>query len=161
MCTRSVHPSCLPLMWLQDIRDRPVGFPFEKTGAQSQLVSSGSMGSTDRRPLPNAPGTAQIARSANNRLGAVYSALHGFWMSRNTALNSGGQGSAAAPVRRDAYSVVLFDHTVSVSIANDFTNTPDDLLNKLLAYQSGGGTNFTLAIETAEKLMRQHWSTER
>ncbi|KAJ7763628.1 hypothetical protein DFH07DRAFT_1059276 [Mycena maculata] len=122
---------------------------------------SGSMGCTDREPLRNAPGTALISRSANNRLGAVYSALHGFWMSRNTALNnSGGQG-AAGPVRRDAYSVVLFDHTVSTCIANDFTNTPDQLLTKLLAYQSGGGTNFTLAIKTAEAVMRQHWSTER
>ncbi|KAJ7698920.1 hypothetical protein B0H17DRAFT_1049693 [Mycena rosella] len=122
---------------------------------------SSSMTGTDRRPLPNAPGTALILRSANNRLGAVYSALHGFWMSRNTALTSGSQRTAAAPVRRDAYSVVLFDDSVSVCIANDFTNTPDQLLNKLLAYRSGGGTNFTLGITTAETLMRRHWSTER
>ncbi|KAJ7430289.1 hypothetical protein FB451DRAFT_1500209, partial [Mycena latifolia] len=126
-----------------------------------QLNRSGSMGGTDRGPLRNAPGTALISRSSNNRLGAVYSALHGFWMSRNTALTSGGRGSAAVPARRDAYSVVLFDDTVSVCIANDFTNTPDELLNKLLAYQSGSGTDFTLAIKTAENLMRQYWSTER
>ncbi|KAJ7509859.1 hypothetical protein B0H11DRAFT_2270198 [Mycena galericulata] len=124
---------------------------------------SSSMAHTDRRPLRHAPGTAVISRSLNNRLGAVYSALHGFWMSRNTALSNNGVNAqaGAAPVRRDAYSVVLFDHTVSISIANDFTNTPDDLLNKLLAYRSGSGTNFTLAIATAETLMRQHWSTER
>ncbi|KAJ7117660.1 hypothetical protein C8R44DRAFT_791229 [Mycena epipterygia] len=121
---------------------------------------SGSMGDTDRGPLPNAPGTALILRTSNNRLGAVYSALHGFWMSRNAALTNVGRG-AAAPARRDAYSVVLFDHTISVCIANDFTNTPDDLLNKLLAYRSGGGTDFTSAIASAEQLMRQHWSTER
>ncbi|KAJ7656315.1 hypothetical protein DFH06DRAFT_1091207 [Mycena polygramma] len=121
---------------------------------------SGSMGFTDRGPLRNAPGTALISRSSNNRLGAVYSALHAFWMSRNTALSNSGQ-AAAAPVRRDAYSVVLFDHTVSVCIANDFANTPDALLNKLLAYQSGGGTDFTLALTTAQKLMQDHWSTER
>ncbi|KAJ7091563.1 hypothetical protein B0H15DRAFT_836658 [Mycena belliarum] len=121
---------------------------------------SGSMAAADRRPLPNAPGTALISRLSNNRLGAVYSALHAFWMSRNTALTSGARGSASPP-RRDAYSVVLFDHTMSICIANDFTNTPDELLNKLLAYQSGGGTDFTLAVKTAEALMRQHWSTER
>ncbi|KAJ6534677.1 hypothetical protein DFH09DRAFT_932195, partial [Mycena vulgaris] len=121
---------------------------------------SGSMAATDRGPLRNAPSTALISRSSNNRLGAVYSALHAFWMSRNTALNGGGRAAAPAG-RRDAYSVVLFDHTVSVCIANDFTNTPDDLLNKLLAYRSGGGTDFTLGITTAESLMRQHWSTER
>ncbi|KAJ7931761.1 hypothetical protein B0H13DRAFT_1957518 [Mycena leptocephala] len=111
------------------------------------------MAATDRGPLRNAPGTAQISRFSNNRLGAVYSALHGFWMSRNTALNNGGRASSLP--------VVLFDHTVSVCIANDFTNTPDDLLSKLLAYQSGGGTDFTLALTTAQKLMNDHWSTER
>ncbi|KAJ6514882.1 hypothetical protein C8R47DRAFT_1275662 [Mycena vitilis] len=121
---------------------------------------SGSMGFTDRGPLRNAPGTTLISRSSNNRLGAVYSALHAFWMSRNTALSNSGH-AAAAPVRRDAYSVVLFDHTVSVCIANDFANTPDALLNKLLAYQTGGGTDFTLALTTAQKLMQDNWSTER
>ncbi|KAF8216813.1 hypothetical protein K438DRAFT_1658303 [Mycena galopus ATCC 62051] len=121
---------------------------------------SGSMGGTDRAPLRNAPGTTLISRSSNNRLGAVYSALHGFWMSRNTALTSAGR-TTAAPIRRDAYSVVLFDHTASVCIANDFTNTPDQLLNRLLAFQSGGGTDFTLALATTKKLMQDHWSTER
>ncbi|KAJ7722957.1 hypothetical protein B0H16DRAFT_1895971 [Mycena metata] len=121
---------------------------------------SGSMGSTDRGPLQNAPGTPLIARYSNNRLGAVYSALHGFWMSRNTALNNGGRATAV-PARRDAYSVVLFDYGASVPIANDFTSTPDDLLHQLLAYETGGGTDFTLALTTARQLMRDHWSTER
>ncbi|TFY77300.1 hypothetical protein EWM64_g6712 [Hericium alpestre] len=40
---------------------------------------SGSMSSNDRRPLPNAPATDRIARASNNRLGAVLSALYGFW----------------------------------------------------------------------------------
>ncbi|KAJ7195854.1 hypothetical protein C8J57DRAFT_534894 [Mycena rebaudengoi] len=119
---------------------------------------SGSMACTDRQPLRNAPGTALIARHSNNRLGAVYSALHGFWMSRNTALNSGGQGAAA---RRDAYTVVLFDHTMATCVANDFASSPDDLLNKIIGTGAGGGTNFTGAIASAEALMRQHWSTER
>ncbi|KAJ6519114.1 hypothetical protein C8R45DRAFT_851769, partial [Mycena sanguinolenta] len=121
---------------------------------------SGSMGGTDRGPLPNAPGTPLILRSSNNRLGAVYSALHGFWMSRNTALSNTGRATSA-PIRRDAYSVVLFDHTVSIGIANDFTNTPDELLNRLVAFRSGGGTDFTLALTTAQKVMEDHWSNER
>ncbi|KAJ7066394.1 hypothetical protein C8F01DRAFT_1123111 [Mycena amicta] len=124
---------------------------------------SGSMGSSDRRPLANTPSTALIARSSNNRLGAVYSALHGFWLSRNTALNAGAQGAAAAaaPARRDAYSVILFDHNVSTCIANDFTSTPDRLLDLVLPIRAGGGTNFTAAIQTAQTLMGSHWSTER
>ncbi|KAF7309973.1 VWFA domain-containing protein [Mycena indigotica] len=120
---------------------------------------SGSMGYTDRRPLANTPSTTLISQSSNNRLGAVYSALHAFWLSRNTALNGGNQGTA--PVRRDAYSVILFDHAVSTCIANDFTSTPDKLLNLVLPYRTGGGTNFTAAIASAEALMETHWSTER
>ncbi|KAJ7289088.1 hypothetical protein C8J57DRAFT_1445420 [Mycena rebaudengoi] len=116
------------------------------------------MSHTDRRPLRNAPGTALIARHSKNRLGAVYSALHGFWMSRNTALNSGGQSAGA---RRDAYSVILFNDTTITCVANDFASSPDDLLNELIGFTTGGGTDFTGAISSAETLMRQYWSTER
>lgn len=118
------------------------------------------MRKTDRLPLENTPASTLISQILNNRLGAVYSALHGFWMSRNTALNSG-RGAESTPVRRDAYSVVLFDDDVSVCIANDFTNTPDQLLEKLLDYSCGKGTNYTEAITSAEALMCGHWSTER
>ncbi|KAF7370363.1 VWFA domain-containing protein [Mycena sanguinolenta] len=127
---------------------------------QQAFHVSSSMKSTDRGPLQNAPGTPLILRSSNNRLGAVYSALHGFWMSRNTALSNTGQATAAS-IRRDAYSVVLFDHTVSVCIANDFTNTPDQLLNQLVAFKASRGTDFTLALISAQKIMEDHWSNER
>ncbi|CAK5283767.1 unnamed protein product [Mycena citricolor] len=119
---------------------------------------SGSMGSTDRRPLPGTPSTALIQQTANNRLGAVYSALHGFWISRTTAL---GASQGTAPVRRDAYSVVLFDHAPTVCIANDFAHSPDELLHAMLPYHAGGGTNFTAAMQTAQTLVRDHWSAER
>ncbi|KAF7370364.1 VWFA domain-containing protein [Mycena sanguinolenta] len=125
-----------------------------------QVFKSSSMGNTDRRPLRNAPGTALISRYSNNRLGAVYSALHGFWMSRDTALRNSGR-PATGSIRRDAYSVVLFDGAASVCIANDFTATPDDLLSQLVAFQTGGGTNFTLAIDTARRVMKNDWSNER
>ncbi|KIK55622.1 hypothetical protein GYMLUDRAFT_76385 [Collybiopsis luxurians FD-317 M1] len=118
---------------------------------------SGSMGSADRCPLANTPTTAIISRSSNNRLGAVYSALHGFWTSRNAALAASGTQAA----RRDAYSVVLFDHNVSTCIANDFTHNPDQLLNLVLPYQAGGGTDYTSALNAARTVMTQHWSTER
>ncbi|KAF7308315.1 VWFA domain-containing protein [Mycena chlorophos] len=122
---------------------------------------SGSMGARDRQPLANTPVTALISQHANNRLGAVYSALHSFWGSRNTALNAGAQQTAGVPARRDAYSVVLFDDHISTAIANDFTRSPDRLLADLVQYQARGGTNFTLAIQHAQSLMETHWSTER
>jgi hypothetical protein len=118
------------------------------------------MGYNDRVPLQNTPTTAKITARANNRLGAVYSALYSFWMARHTAIQTaaGAQGNA---VRRDAYSVVLFDSYVETPIENDFHRTPDALLDAVLPAQARGGTNYTLALQTARDIMERHWSTER
>ena len=67
---------------------------------------------SDRQPLPNSPATRRIVQLANNRFGAVLSSLYGFWTAREAAVRSG----ANAGQRRDAYSIVLFDHTASVCI---------------------------------------------
>lgn len=114
------------------------------------------MSSYDRRPLANHPAWAAVSRVADNRLGAVYSALHSFWSARATATN---QSSSAN--RRDAYSVVLFDHSAAEVLSNDFNSSPDQLLARVLAYAVGGGTNFNKALDTAERIMQRHWSTER
>jgi hypothetical protein len=119
---------------------------------------SGSMGSNDRQPLAGTPTTQRIAAACNNRLGAVYSALYAFWSARSALHNApGGQ----APMRRDAYSVILFDDAVNTAIANDFQNGPDALLNVVLAYRAGGGTNYERAMSTVQTVMEQHWSTDR
>ena len=117
------------------------------------------MSSSDRRPLANTPVSARISRSCNNRLGAVYSALYSFWSARNAATTTAGQ--QAVPARRDAYSLILFDHTMSTCLSNDFTSSPDQLLDAVLAYRAGGGTNFTQALRTAETVMERNFSTER
>lgn len=116
------------------------------------------MGATDRRPLQNTPVTNRIASQHNNRVGAVYSSLHGFWQARASALNS--VAGSAIP-RRDAYSVILFDHHIYRSVTNDFESTPDELLNRVLPYGDGGGTNYTRAIREAQTIMEDNWSTER
>jgi len=112
----------------------------------------------DRRPLAGTPVTKQIAARHDNRLGAVYSSLYSFWMSRLSAVTSGQTQTAA---RRDSYSVILFDHTVINCLNNDFTSSPDQLLAKVMQYDADGGTNYNLAVRATEKIMRQHWSTER
>jgi len=119
---------------------------------------SGSMSHTDRRPLPNAPATNRIVRQSDNRLGAVYSALHSFWSARHAAITTAQQN---IPARRDAYSVILFDHTISNVITNDFSRSPDQLLDAVLPYQSDGGTDFTMALKSAQTVMEQHFSPER
>ena len=114
---------------------------------------------SDRRPLPGTPVTAQITQRSDNRLGAVYSSLHAFWVSRQAALNTTSVQAAAA--RRDAYSVLLFDRYMEICVENDFNSSPDQLLNLVLPYETGRGTNYTSALTTTQGIMERNWSTER
>ena len=84
----------------------------------------------------------------------MLSLLYGFW----TACAAAIAGSNA--VRQDAYSVVLFDGTVTTPVVNDFAGIPDQLLNTLLRFGTSRGTNFSLAIQRAQAIMEQSWSTE-
>ena len=113
---------------------------------------------TDRRPLDDTPTSQIIRRSHNNRLGAVFSSLQGFWEARHRAIAAGG---TTGPVRRDAYTVILFNSGVTTALSHDFTSTPAQLLNVVLGYRASGGTNFHDAIATAQRSMESHWSTER
>ncbi|KAI0751604.1 hypothetical protein C8Q80DRAFT_1158354 [Daedaleopsis nitida] len=112
---------------------------------------SGSMSIGDRRPLDNTPTSQLIRRSHNDRLGAVYSSLQAFWEARHHAVAAAG----------DAYSVILFDHTITTAISHDFQSAPIDLLNTVLRYRADGGTNYTAAIQSARTLLERHWSNER
>ena len=114
------------------------------------------MTAQDKQPLREHPAWSSISRVADNRLGAVYSALHSFWSARVTAAShSAGVG------RRDAYSAILFDHTIKEAFTNDFIRDPSQLLTSLLAYRCEGGTNFDLALGATEQVMERHWSMER
>ena len=113
----------------------------------------------DRGPLAGTPMSNRIRRTANNRLGAVYSALHGFWSARRAAVTVGQQGGVGA--RRDAYSVILFNLTTTSILTNDFTSSPDQLLDAMLAHRADGGTNFSEALRAGGAVMEQYWSTER
>ena len=117
------------------------------------------MSHDDLRPLPNTPVTPNIRQYNDNRLGAVYSSLYGFWTSRHAALNAVGENAAVA--RRDAYSLILFNNLPVTYISNDFARSPDDLLNSLVSLRAGGWTNYTRALSEAQSLMVRHWSNER
>ncbi|KAH8114613.1 hypothetical protein DFH11DRAFT_1764484 [Phellopilus nigrolimitatus] len=120
------------------------------------ICRSSSMSVGDRVPLPNYPASTRIARVANNRLGAVYSALHSFWSARVAAVNQ-----TLTTARRDAYSAVLFTRSALQVFSNDSSSSPDDLLNKLLNYSADGGTNFNAALTMTQSIMERHWSMER
>jgi len=138
--------------------DRYANPPRKQVGVLTRCRSS-SMSSRDLRPLQNTPSTARISQRHNNRLGSVYSSLHGFWVSRQAAVDAARQNAAVA--RRDGYSVILFHSSATTCLANDFTSSPDDLLNVILQHRTGRGTNFSEALAAAQALMVQHWSNER
>ena len=133
--------------------------PLFKVARELICCRSGSMSYTDLRPLQNTPSTATISQYNDNRLGAVYSSLYAFWTSRQAAINAVGQNTTIA--RRDAYSVILFENSATTCISNDFTSSPDDLLNSIVPHEAWGGTNYTAALTAAQSLMVQHWSNER
>lgn len=150
------------------------------------------MGSMDRVPLPvvNELVAERIRQYADNRLGAVYSALYSFWTARHATTAAGQQlgsrrgfdsvysalysalwstGSTTATPdqragggRRDAYSVILFSHYSKTVVTNDFTSTPDQLLDALLSENAAdGGTSFAMALNAGRSVMQQCWSAER
>ncbi|KAH9027877.1 hypothetical protein EDB85DRAFT_1892774 [Lactarius pseudohatsudake] len=119
---------------------------------------SSSMSNIDRRPLDNAPATDRIRERVDNRLGAVYSALYSFWSARHTAVATDQQ---TIGVRRDAYSVILFNATTKNVVVNDFTSSPDQLLDIVLNEQTEWGTNFAVALQAGQEVMADNWSTER
>jgi hypothetical protein len=131
-------------------------------------------------PLADGPATGRILQRANDRLSAVYSALYSFWTARHAAIavgqQSGSRGSynfssirpAAATAdrrpdggRRDAYSVVLFNDLPETVLTNDFTSTPDQLLDILLRERPSGATNFSEALRAGQSVMLQNWSSQR
>jgi hypothetical protein len=126
------------------------------------------MAVTDRQPLTEGPAAGRIMRVANNRLGAVFSALYNFWSAREAAvavgqrtlgvqrrldyvystthnvnfqsgLNAGAiTGQEPAFTRRDSYSVILFASWAKTILANDVTRSPDQLLDTVLPRQDTG-----------------------
>lgn len=145
------------------------------------------MSCTDRVPLVNGPAAERIRQHANNRLGAVYSALYSFWTARHATIAPRQQlrnrrgfdsvystlystlwsNSSAARAdqqagggRRDAYSIILFNESPKIVLSNDVTSTPDQLLGVLLSESAGGGTNFATALNAGQSVM-QDWSAER
>ena len=141
------------------------------------------MACTDHQPLSDAPATTRIRTQSPNRLGAVYSALYCFWSARHavaTVMQESlgarfystlhtflGRSETTAvdqhttSTRRDAYSVVLFNHLAKNALVNDLTSTPDQLLGALLGERADGGTDFSSALRAGEAIMVENWSTER
>ncbi|KAF8607201.1 hypothetical protein BDV93DRAFT_520086 [Ceratobasidium sp. AG-I] len=114
------------------------------------IDNSGSMAGQDKTPLPNTPISIRLRSSCNNRYGAVLSALHSFWISRESA-----------NARQDAYSVITFNTTPVTQVSNDFASSTDQLIERLIPHRPRGGTNFSAALAHAQTLIRSNWSSDR
>ena len=112
----------------------------------------------DRQPLANSAGVDRITQTANDRLGCVFSALYSFWLARQAAIDRNAQIGGA---RRDAYSLIFFNHEPVTCIENDFASSPDDLLTVALRYEAYGGRDFTRALSRTQNVMDSNWSAER
>lgn len=112
------------------------------------------MKNTDHLPLDNTPVTARITEHHNNRLGAVYSALHSFWSARNA-------GFRGLEARLDSYTVLLFDRNVLPIIVDDYTSSPEEMLEAVLAHGTGLGTKYTNALNAVQLHMESHWNVDK
>jgi hypothetical protein len=116
------------------------------------------MSQQDIRPPPDSARIESIKPTADNRLGAVFSSLYSFWIEREAVVN---RNSVKGRDRNDAYSLIFFNHEPATPIENDVTSSPDELLTAALRFNATGDTNFSSALERAQKVMTSHWSTER
>ena len=87
----------------------------------------------------------------NNRLGAVYAALHSFWTARQAAFG----------VQRDANTIILHAQGTQTVCENDTTRSPDELLDLLLPNAPKGGNNFDIALKAADAAIMRRWDDTR
>ncbi|KAI0302836.1 hypothetical protein B0F90DRAFT_1667445 [Multifurca ochricompacta] len=112
---------------------------------------SSSMWDDDKKPDPNAAGHNRIMPTRITDLGH-------FWLARQAATN---RNAFFGVGRRDAYSLIFFNHESTICLENDFTSSPDELLTTALRYGPSGGTEYLSALDSTQKVMNSHWSTER
>ncbi|GBB83356.1 hypothetical protein RclHR1_10090003 [Rhizophagus clarus] len=123
---------------------------------------SGSMNGTDITPTEKSRNYAKLKNSHDNRLGAVYDAVYSFMDAR---LQTRYQPSSRTPlitdrIDRDTISLVLFDDEADVIFENEKIKA-DFLFNKMLEYQTRGGTDFGVAIEKADLLINKHFDATK
>jgi hypothetical protein len=110
-----------------------------------------SMKNDDRKPLENSPVCGKIRAHMNNRLGAVYSALYGFWSARQ----------AAVGLQCDANTVILHAEGTQSVCENDSTKSPRELLELLLPNGPKGGNCFGKALKAADTAISKCWDDAR
>ncbi|RUP42941.1 hypothetical protein BC936DRAFT_137866 [Jimgerdemannia flammicorona] len=125
---------------------------------------SGSMASTDCKPLPNTPVERQLRITHNNRLGAVYDAVHRFVHTRQSTLRNralGGATSTSPSNSNDTVSMVLFDDKVVTAFANETLVGFGGVVSEMQKHLPRGGTSFGVGIKQATDVCVQHHDQRR
>ncbi|CAG8438292.1 8031_t:CDS:10 [Funneliformis caledonium] len=116
---------------------------------------SGSMSGRDRKPIPNHPIYNELIKNHNDRIGAVYQAVYQFMETRIASAQTSQNHASSA--LRDSVTLILFDHKVVVPFENQSMTNTGELLNIMLNYKAGGGTNFDNAIQKAGYLITSYF----
>ena len=118
----------------------------------TNLRRSMSMAKDDIQPSRSSAACGRIiTRGINNRLGAVYAALHNFWTARQ----------AASGQQRDANTIILHAQDVQSLCESEKTGSPDDLLALLLPNRPRGGNCFDKALKAADAAILKCWDDTR
>ncbi|CAG8710849.1 9684_t:CDS:2, partial [Racocetra fulgida] len=107
--------------------------PAKKEGSFHIIFTidrSGSMSSTDKKPLPDTPVYNLIKARHENRTGAVYSAVYSFMEARLAAQAR----SQLQSTNKDTVSLILFSHEVIVPFENHVLTDSKTMLNQMLPH---------------------------
>ncbi|CAG8691510.1 11749_t:CDS:10, partial [Racocetra persica] len=118
------------------------------------IDKSGSMRSTDCKPLCNITKLLSLKHNHNNRLGAVMEAVFTFIETRKKSRKSTQVGQMA--IDRDTVSLILFNEKATVAFENRTLTNSEELLRVMKEYTAEGGTNFANGINKATKLIKTH-----
>ncbi|RIB16915.1 hypothetical protein C2G38_2188736 [Gigaspora rosea] len=118
------------------------------------IDKSGSMNDKDCRPLCNNIKLLGLRHNHNNRLGAVMEAVFTFIETRNKSRKATQVGQMA--IDRDTVSLILFDDYAKVAFENRNLANSKEILQEMMKYSAGGGTNFAKGIKSASNLIKTY-----
>ncbi|RUS20070.1 hypothetical protein BC937DRAFT_86448, partial [Endogone sp. FLAS-F59071] len=115
-----------------------------------------SMSFRDMRPSENVPISDLLRSGHNNRLGAVYEAIYRFMETRKNTLEKRTMGRSFA-ASNDTMSLVLFDLKTQIVVEDrDLIGQSELVVEKMIKYSVEGGTNFSVAINEAARICKDH-----
>ncbi|CAG8501198.1 7794_t:CDS:10 [Ambispora gerdemannii] len=121
------------------------------------LDRSSSMSSEDCKPLHQRSTTSRLLRNHQNRLGAVYEAVHTFFRTRKNS----GKATRIGAVDRDITSLILFNSVATVVFENQSLSNIEELLNKMMKFTPTGNTSYYEGLKKASEIIEKYHDPKR